>query len=139
MNRQFPRVLIVEDEETICHIFARIFEIWKWDVRKAHTCERALALLATGEVYDLVLLDLMLPDRDGIGVLGWLREQGSPTKVIVFTAKSIDGVDDVAALKPDLLLHKPFVFEPIRAMADDIATHFFLERAGRMAARDVRP
>jgi DNA-binding NtrC family response regulator len=128
MNRQFPRVLIVEDDRSLCHVLARVFETWKWDFRKAHLASEAVAALCGPERFDLVLLDLMLPDSYGICVLEHINTCATNTKVVVVTGKTRADVADVEALKPTLLLHKPIFFDAVRDMADRVMDDFFATR-----------
>lgn len=120
MNRQFPRVLIVEDEPTIAHMLAKIFEMWHWDAIRAATVAQAMASLDVP--YDLVLVDLMLPDGDGVDVVRAARENPLVARVVVTSAK-VD-TRDVRELVGNDLLVKPFLWEPLRAMADQIYRDF---------------
>jgi DNA-binding response OmpR family regulator len=127
LNRTSPRVLIVEDDTTTAHMIAKIFELWKWDTAKAYTVASAMSLL--DEVpYDLVVLDLMLPDGSGVDVLRKIRDRKCPAAVAVSTSKMIDEVGDVLELKPDQLNFKPFIFEPLREMAQNIYDRFYCRK-----------
>ena len=71
---------------------------------------------ATGNTYDVILLDIMLPGMDGLSLLKKLREQGNQTNVLVLTAKSeledrVNGLD----LGADDYLVKPFEYEELLA------------------------
>jgi DNA-binding NtrC family response regulator len=133
MNRQFPRVLIVEDDESLCHTWARIFESYfRWDFRKAFRADAAIAALCGPERFDLVWLDLILPDAYGTCVLEHVNKCSSNTKVVVVTGKGKDEVADVEAMNPTLLLHKPIFFDAVRDLADRIWEDFFATR-GRAA------
>ena len=114
-----PAVLIIEDDATIAHMLRKIFESWYWDTLNAHTVSEGIAALSPD--LDLIVLDLMLPDGDGIEVLKAARAQALPAKVIVSTAKDVSTLSKVLALHPDQVLIKPFLFEPLRSLADDIA------------------
>ena len=86
-----------------------------WAVRTAGTGQEALALL-TREAFDLVVLDWMLPDRDGIEVLQRVRGQGRHTPVLMLTARStlndrVIGLDSGA----DDYVAKPFAFAELLA------------------------
>lgn len=131
MNRVYPRVLIVEDEETINHMLCRIFEIWKWEFRRAITCAQALSHLRGEERFDLLYLDLMLPDGDGTEILRWLKGADSVDHltVVVSTAKPACVLSQVASLAPDLILQKPFIFEPLRMLASELADRFYAARS----------
>lgn len=104
-------------------------------LRKAHftvewlrTCHDARAF-ATKVAYDCVLLDLSLPDGQGIDVLRFWRGQGVTTPVIVITARS--GLDDrLAGLDggADDYIVKPFAFEELVSRI-----HAVMRRAARQA------
>ncbi len=71
---------------------------------------------ATGNTYDVILLDIMLPGMDGLSLLKKLREQGNQTNVLILTAKSeledrVNGLD----LGADDYLVKPFEYEELLA------------------------
>ena len=83
-----PRILHIEDDESILQVVAALAEDTA-DVIAAKTFAEAKSLL-TQEVFDLVILDLMLPDGDGERLLPLLDKPGQPsTPVIVFSAKDI--------------------------------------------------
>lgn len=123
MNRTSPRVLIVEDDLTTGHMLAKIFEMWKWDAVKAYDVGSALALLDELP-FELIVLDLMLPDGSGVGVLRHARELKSPPRIAVSTSRGFDDVKDVIDLKPDQLNFKPFIFEPLRELAQNTFDRF---------------
>lgn len=119
MKRLRPLVLIVEDDATIAQMLRKIFESWYWETLKALTVDDALKLLSPD--LDLVVLDLMLPDGDGIEVLKALKAQALTAKVVVSTGRDVTTLSKVVALHPDQILIKPFLFDPLRSLADDIA------------------
>jgi two-component system copper resistance phosphate regulon response regulator CusR len=110
------RILVVEDERKVA-AFVR-----QGLVEEGHVVEvavdgaAALDAVADGPPYDLVVLDVMLPKRDGVSVLKSLRAQKIQTPVLLLTAR--DGVaDKVAGLDAgaDDYLAKPFAFEEFLA------------------------
>jgi DNA-binding response OmpR family regulator len=82
------RVLIVEDEPRIADFLAKGLTRQGYDVQCAYTGSEALALADGERVIDLVVLDLGLPDIDGLDVLRALRAGGSEVPVIVLTART---------------------------------------------------
>jgi two-component system, OmpR family, copper resistance phosphate regulon response regulator CusR len=85
------RVLIVEDERRIAAFLAKGLRRQGYDVDCAYTGSEALELAVgeqTGPPVDLVMLDLGLPDIDGLDVLRTLRDRGSDVPVIVLTART---------------------------------------------------
>jgi DNA-binding response OmpR family regulator len=109
------RVLIIEDEKKVARALRDGLEAEHYDVRIASTGEDGFFLL-NHEPFDLVILDLMLPGRDGLEVLATLRKRKLDTPVLILTAK--DTVDDrVHGLDvgADDYLVKPFAFSELLA------------------------
>jgi two-component system response regulator ResD len=79
-------VLVVDDEPTIGEVVARYLERAGYRTRVAGDGPHALALCAQSAP-DLVVLDIMLPGLDGLEVMRRLREQPSPARVILLTAR----------------------------------------------------
>jgi heavy metal response regulator len=109
------RLLLVEDEPKIAHFIKRGLEEEHYAVDVADSGEDALAL-ADVTPYDLVVLDLMLPDMDGLDVCRRLRQRGMDVPVLMLTARgTLD--DRVAGLDTgaDDYLVKPFAFAELLA------------------------
>lgn len=109
------RLLIVEDEKRTAEYLRKGFAESGFVVDIAHDGEDGLHLATTGE-YDLVVLDVMLPRRDGWSVLGAMRKSGRATPVLMLTAK--DSVEDRVRgleLGADDYLVKPFAFQELLA------------------------
>lgn len=109
------RVLIVEDEKKVAKALREGLEAEHYDVRVACTGEEGF-FLVNHESFDLVVLDLMLPRRDGLEVLTTLRKRGLQTPVLILTAKDtiedrVHGLDSGA----DDYLVKPFAFPELLA------------------------
>jgi DNA-binding response OmpR family regulator len=109
------RILIVEDEARISLFLQRGLRADGYSTSVARTGEEALSLARTGE-FDLMVLDLGLPDIDGFEVLQRLRSRDRSVPVIVLTAR--DAVPDrVSGLEAgaDDYVTKPFSFEELLA------------------------
>jgi DNA-binding response OmpR family regulator len=109
------RVLIVEDERKLAAVVASALEAEHFDVVVAPTGEDGF-FRANAEVFDLVLLDLMLPGRSGLEILQTLRQRHIDTPVLILTAR--DGVDDRVLgldLGADDYLVKPFALPELLA------------------------
>jgi two-component system copper resistance phosphate regulon response regulator CusR len=109
------RVLIVEDELKTRESLAEGLRMETWNVATAETGREAIEQLDAGPV-DLVVLDRMLPDGDGLAVLRHLRERGAQTPVLMLTARGAIN-DRVAGLEggADDYLAKPFAFAELVA------------------------
>ncbi len=103
------RILVVEDERSLCDALATILKQNKYIV---DVCYDGIAGEdnAMSGIYDVIVLDIMLPGKNGLEVLKSLRQAGVSTPVLLLTAKSevedkISGLD----LGADDYLTKPFV------------------------------
>jgi len=109
------RILVVEDEQKVADALREGLEGERYDVVVERTGENAFFRLTT-EAFDLILLDLGLPGRDGLQILATLRDKGVKTPVLVLTAR--DTLEDrVAGLDKgaDDYLVKPFAFAELLA------------------------
>jgi two-component system, OmpR family, copper resistance phosphate regulon response regulator CusR len=109
------RILIVEDEVRIASFIEKGLRANGFSTQVTGDAENALVLARTGS-FDLLILDLGLPDKDGIQVLRELREAGLAVPVIILTAR--DGIGDrVVGLEggADDYITKPFRFDELLA------------------------
>jgi two-component system, OmpR family, copper resistance phosphate regulon response regulator CusR len=109
------QILVVEDEPKVGRALREGLEAEGYDVVLAQTGEEGF-FHASARAFDLIVLDVMLPGRDGIEVLQTLRRQGAKTPVLLLTAK--DAIEDrVAGLDAgsDDYLVKPFAFAELSA------------------------
>jgi DNA-binding response OmpR family regulator len=109
------RILVVEDEQKVANALKEGLEGESFDVTVAPTGEDAFFRVNT-EKFDLILLDLMLPGRDGLQILTTIRKRGLETPVLLLTAR--DSLEDrVTGLNSgaDDYLVKPFAFEELLA------------------------
>jgi DNA-binding response OmpR family regulator len=146
------RVLIVEDERKLAQVVASALEAEHYDVVVAHTGEDGF-FRANAELFDLVVLDLMLPGRSGLEILQTLRQRHIETPVLILTAR--DGVDDRVLgldLGADDYLVKPFALPELlarirallrRGRPSDVfrlkAANLELDLVTRRAVRGERP
>jgi DNA-binding response OmpR family regulator len=109
------RVLVVEDERKLAQVLSSALREEHYDVVVAATGEDGF-YRANAELFDLVVLDLMLPGRSGLEILQTLRERHIETPVLILTAR--DGVDDRVLgldLGADDYLVKPFALPELLA------------------------
>lgn len=122
------RVLVVEDEPKVAGFLRQGLLEEGHEVKSAADGAVALEMIAESPGYDLIVLDVMLPKRDGFEVLKTLRERKIQTPVLLLTAR--DAVSDKVAgldLGADDYLTKPFAFEE------------FLARVRVLLRRPARP
>ena len=109
------RVLVVEDELKVANALREGLEGEQYDVVVERTGESAFFAITT-ETFDLILLDLTLPGRDGLQILKTMREKNVRTPVLVLTARDTleDRVVGLDAGADDYLV-KPFAFAELLA------------------------
>src|SRR5277367_5805859 len=109
------RILVVEDEKRIADFLSRGLESAGYAVDVAHDVSHAIDMVHTTE-YDLAILDLGLPDMDGLTVLQKIRNRKVTPPVLILSAR--DAVDDRVKgleLGADDYLTKPFAFVELLA------------------------
>ena len=109
------RILVVEDEHKIANSIKKGLEQESYAIDVAYTGTDGFDL-ASVEEYDLIILDRLLPEMDGIEITKKLREQKIHTPILMLTAKGqitdrVEGLDAGA----DDYLTKPFAFEELLA------------------------
>jgi DNA-binding response OmpR family regulator len=114
------RVLMIEDDERLAGMVAAYLAPHGFEVRHATTAQAALAMLQQdGDAVALILLDLMLPDADGLEVCRQIRALAAPlraTPVVMLTAKG-DPFDRVVGLETGADDYLPKPFEPRELLA----------------------
>jgi len=109
------RVLVVEDEKKVAKALRESLEAEHYDVQIVSSGEEGF-FLVNNETFDCVVLDLMLPHRDGLEILTTIRKRGLQTPVLILTAKDtvndrVRGLDSGA----DDYLVKPFAIPELLA------------------------
>jgi two-component system response regulator PilR (NtrC family) len=108
------RLLIVEDEDTLCESLQRVFRAEGYEVDRADSAESAFRLL-TDKSYDLIITDIILPGISGIELLTKYRKQSPGQKVIIITAygSMSTAVEAIKAGACDFLL-KPLMHDEMK-------------------------
>jgi signal transduction histidine kinase/DNA-binding response OmpR family regulator len=82
-----PRVLVVDDEESIRHVLHRVLEMNGCEIREAASAEDAITQLDDWEP-EVALLDIVLPGKNGIQLLTEIKQQYADTEVLMMTSNS---------------------------------------------------
>lgn len=111
--------IVVEDEPDIAALIRLSLDPDRYEVALADTLAEGRRLLAPGRPADVVILDCVLPDGDGLDLCRDLRAAGRWTPVIVLTARAA-ARDAAAAAAADRFVLKPFDPDELQRMVDDL-------------------
>ena len=130
-------LLVIEDERALCETIVRSLRRLAYSVDFCYDGEKALELLAV-EHYDLVLLDLNLPLKDGMTVLRTLRQTDRETPVIILSARNevedkVKGLDEGA----NDYLAKPFHLAELEARIRSLTLRQFTQRDVLLSCGDL--
>ena len=108
-----PSILLVEDEENLHEALKLNLELEQYEITSAYTGSEALQKIQS-EYFDLIILDVMLPDVDGINITETVRVQNNQVPILILSAKNTSS-DRVLGLKKgaDDYLTKPFNLEEL--------------------------
>jgi len=131
------RILVVEDEAKVARALREGLQREQYEVVVAPTGEEGF-FLVNAEKFDLVILDLMLPGRDGLQILSTLRKRGLQTPVLILTARDaiedrVEGLDKGA----DDYLVKPFAFPELLARMRALVRRGRQEQPTRLSIDDM--
>jgi DNA-binding response OmpR family regulator len=132
------RILVVEDEKKVASFIKRGLEEESYVVETAGDGEEGLTL-ALEKRFDLIILDWMLPKRDGMSFLKELRDRNMATPVLMLTAK--DTVEDIVVgleTGSDDYLTKPFAFAELLARVKALIRRSEMDRGAELHFADLR-
>jgi heavy metal response regulator len=132
------RILVVEDEKKVASFIKRGLEEEDFAVDVAFDGEEGL-YLAENNPYDVILMDLMLPKKDGLTVIRELRAKDISTPVLCLTAK--DSVEDIVSgleSGSDDYLTKPFAFGELLARVKALVRRISKDRGAEIHFADLR-
>ncbi len=131
------KILVIEDEKKVANFIQQGLHEEDYEVECVYDGEQGLEKALSGE-YDGIILDLMLPKRDGISLLREIRARGIHTSVLILTAKGtiqdkIIGLDSGA----DDYLAKPFHFEELTARIRSMLRRSNVEKSTQVTIGDL--
>ena len=132
------RVLLVEDSASLCNSIRHGLERVGYAVDTVSDGNQAGAYIASG-LHDVIVLDLMLPGRDGLTLLKEMRAAGNQTHVLILSAMGqvedrIGGLE----LGADDYLIKPFAFNELKARVDALVRRRYQDKRPLLALGELR-
>lgn len=107
-NNRIKRILLIDDDEFIVRLLSLLLSKAGYEIVPATNGKEAKQVLSEQSV-DLIILDLMMPEMDGLAFLNWLRRENSTTlPIIVLTSMvAADTGQQIAAAGGAMLVYKP--------------------------------
>lgn len=132
------KILVIEDEKKIASFIKKGLEADSYQVTLSYDGADGLKQASSGE-FDLIILDCMLPKKDGLTVLYELRDAGNQIPVLMLTAK-FETADVVSGLDSgaDAYIVKPFVFAVLLAKVRALLRRCKQERGADIRFADLR-
>jgi DNA-binding response OmpR family regulator len=132
------KVLLVEDEQKIAGFMGAGFKEQGFQVEHCDNGIDGYDRASTG-TYDAIVLDIMLPGRDGLSILKGLRKAGNATPIILLTARNeLDDRIEGLSLGADDYLAKPFFVEELIARVQALMRRVSGERQNVLSVGDMR-
>jgi heavy metal response regulator len=132
------RILVVEDEKKVASFIKRGLEEEAFSVDVAYDGEEGV-FMAENASYDLILMDVMLPKKDGLSAIKDIRQKNIATPILCLTAK--DTVEDIVSgldIGSDDYLTKPFAFAELVARVRALVRRGSQDRGAELYFADLR-
>lgn len=132
------RILVVEDEKKVASFIRKGLEEEGYTVDLAHDGEEGV-LKATSSTYDLILMDIMMPKKDGLTAIKEIREKNISAPILCLTAK--DTVEDIVTglgSGSDGYVTKPFAFAELIARCRALIRRKSQDRGAEIFFADLR-
>lgn len=106
-----PQLLVVDDNVELCLMTAKLLQREGFDAEVCYNGEEAMDLIKGGNSYDLIITDLIMPKKDGVELITFVKDHSPETPVIVFSGggitlsvheslKSVEGLVSGVLAKP---------------------------------------
>ncbi len=124
-----PRILVVDDEESIQALLAEALAHWGYQVSTAGTATKAIELLSRGQLFEAALTDIRMPEMDGLELLREIKRHDSDIEVVMMTGyPTVDTA--VEALKQGAYdyIAKPLILDELRHLMSRVMERRLLRR-----------
>ena len=133
-----PKVLIVDDDLSVCNVIDKYMKIQHWDVFVAHDGVEGLNILRQRKI-DLAVVDLIIPEMNGMTLLRKAKQENIQTQIVIMTGYgAVDSAIDAMKIGAVDYIRKPIIaIDFVKKMADylptshswhDVLLHFLEQR-----------
>lgn len=137
-SRETGRVVVIDDEPVIQDVLGEVLRGAGYEVEVASDAAQATAAIETDTDRDVVLLDVMLPDADGMDLLRWLRGVIPEVSVVLVTAfGTVENAVSAMKLGAFHYLRKPFKNDEVRLITAQAVAATRLRRENRSLRRQL--
>ena len=134
VDNYYPRILIIEDDVCVCGLFERVLAEDGYVVTTAITGRQAIARLEDA-AFDVIVEDLSLPDRDGLGLLHEIHAEYPWIKILAISGYMVGRTQDLALAAGA----SATLFKPVRPEALRHGVYGLFDPAEKWRGRGARP
>jgi DNA-binding NtrC family response regulator len=132
------RILIVDDEPVVADVLGTLLRKQGHEIVATQDASSGRALIETDGPWDAILLDVMLPDANGLDVLRWIRERDPDTAVLMITAfGTVENAVSAMKLGAFHYLTKPFKNEEVRILVEQAVRTTRLRNENKNLKREL--
>ncbi|MCL2759497.1 MAG: ATP-binding protein, partial [Treponema sp.] len=104
----YGKVLVVDDVETNIYVAMGLMKMYKLQIDTAMSGQEAIDIINKGKIYDIIFMDHMMPEMDGIEAVKHIRNTGYKASIVALTANAVSGQSDIFLRKGfDDFISKP--------------------------------
>lgn len=115
-------ILLVDDDADLAQLLSFVLRQASFEVRYVPDVKQAMKEVADGQLFDLFILDLWMPELDGEHLLRWLREEQKVTKPIMMLTGTVrPGIkEQLKSAGADAVVHKPLDIQTLNTLVQEL-------------------
>lgn len=115
-------ILLVDDDADLAQLLSFVLRQASFEVRHVPDVRQAMKEVADGQLFDLFILDLWMPELDGEHLLRWLREEQKVTKPIMMLTGTVrPGIEEqLKSAGADAVAHKPLDIQTLNTLVQEL-------------------
>ncbi|MFV0442691.1 MAG: ATP-binding protein [Planctomycetaceae bacterium] len=114
------QIMVVDDEPLVRKATTMLLTRMGHSVRTAESGQQAIDLVAAGQAFDTILIDLRMPGLNGFETLRQIRQLNGAVSLVICSGNADDNVEYPAGAQPDAFLHKPFNIKSVNQLLSQL-------------------